>query len=324
MAAGLAVHATAGELVLKVVQEVGGGDADLAGEVHVLELAHGADQRVAAAAGDDQGVHGVVGVVELLGDVGALRGGGVGVDRVGEGGGVAGVGSVPLIDAGLIALPALLEGGVADGPALELDVAGALLDTLEGVGVVGGQELDELLAVANLVLVDGADVVLGVLGERVDVGRVLLRDHAVELSQVDLVVVAGVDGSGHLGVGGVADNDAVAAGGAEGLDGGSDLLGDVTLIDRGDLDAQDVGGLLDDVNGELAERVGGGPDRDADLDLVAVGAAVAVAGAAGEAAAGKTGVLEEVPPRNVAHSVSFPSFCFPHLRLVRKFTENNE
>ena len=62
---------------------------------------------------------------------------------------------------------------------------------------------------------------------------------------------------------------------------------------------------------------------------VSATAAVAVAGAASEAgkagdAAGKTGVLEEVPPRNVAHSVSFPSFCFPHLRLVRKFTENNE
>ena len=238
-----------------------------------------------AATGDDQGVHGVVGVVELLGDVGALRGGGVGVDRVGEGGLVARVGGVPLIDAGLVALPALLEGGVANGPGLELDVAGALLDALEGVGVVGGQKLDELLAVADLVLVDGADVVLGVLGERVDVGRVLLGDHAVELGQVDLVIVAGVDGGGHLGVGGVADDDAVAAGGAEGLDRGRDLLGDVALVDRGDLDAQDVGGLLDDVDGELAERVGGGSDRDADLDLVAVSAVAAVAGAAGQASA---------------------------------------
>ena len=84
--------------------------------------------------------------------------------------------------------------------------------------------------------------------------------------------------------------------------------------------------------GELAERVGGGPDRDADLDLVAVSAVsavAAVAGAAGQAgqtsdATGESGVLEEVPPRNVAHSVSFPSCCFPHLRLMRKFTENNE
>ena len=65
-----------------------------------------------------------------------------------------------------------------------------------------------------------------------------------------------------------------------------------------------------------------------DLDLVAVSAVAAVAGAAGQAgqtsdATGESGVLEEVPPRNVAHSVSFPSCCFPHLRLMRKFTEHN-
>ena len=120
--------------------------------------------------GDDQGVHALVVVVELLGDVGALGGGGVGVDRLGQGHGVVRVLLVPLLDAGLVALPALLEGGVADGPGLELDVAGALLDALVGLVVVGAEELDELLAVADLVLVDGADVVLGGLGDGVDVG----------------------------------------------------------------------------------------------------------------------------------------------------------
>ena len=316
MAAGLAVHTTGGELILEVIEEVGGGDADRAGEAHVCELADGAHERVAAAAGDDQGIHRRVGVIELLGDVRALGGRGVGVDGIGEGRLVAGVRSIPGVDTVLIALPAELERGVADGPGLELDVTGTLGESRVGIGVVGSEQLDELLAVTDLVLVDGADEVLGGLGERVDVRRRVLGDHAVELGEVDAVVVAGVDRGGHLGVGGVADDDAVAASGAERLDGSGDLLGDVALVDRGDLDAEDVGGLLDDVDGKLAERVRRAPDRDADLDLGAgaatrAGARVrAGAGAAGERASAcdaphQTCVLDEVPPRDVhAH---FPS-----------------
>ena len=320
VAAGLAVHAAALQLVLEVVEEVGRGAADRAGEAHVGELAHGAHQRVAAAAGDDEGVHARVGVVELLRDVGALGGRGVGVDGVGQGDGVAGVRGVPLLDALLVALPALLEGGVADGPTLELEVAGALLDALVGLVVVRGEQRDELLAVVDLVLVDGADVVLRALGEGVDVGGGVLGDHAVELGEVDLVVVAGVDGGGHLGVRGVADDDALAAGGAQRLDGGGHLLGDVALVDRGDLDAEDVGGLLDDVDGELAERVGRAPDGNADLDVVTVRAAAAVRAAA-PAAAGQrgaarerahhAGVLEEVPPRERPPSHLCPFRNFP-------------
>ena len=52
VAAGLGEHAARGELLGKVGEEVRRDDGDLAGLAHVLELADGAHQRVAAATGD--------------------------------------------------------------------------------------------------------------------------------------------------------------------------------------------------------------------------------------------------------------------------------
>ena len=309
MAAGLGEHAARGELLGEVGEEVRRDDGDLAGLAHVLELADGAHQRVAAATGDDEGVHVGVGVDELLGDLGALSGGGVRVDGVGHLGLVVGVSVVPLLQAGLVALPAELERGVADRPALEADVTGA--------GLVGAalleEETHERLAVEDLVLVDGAHVVLGLLGDVVDVGGSGLGDDAVELRDEHLVLVAGVDDGGHLGIRGVADDDAVAAGGSEGLGGSSDLLGDVALVDDGGVSAEDLGGLLADVDGQRAKGVGRAPDGDADLHLVARAGrppsrSAATVVARGEecgstqASAGDARKLEEIAPRKIAHS----------------------
>ena len=209
-----------------------------------------------------------------------------------------------LVETLLVALPAQLERGVANRPALEADGAGA--------GAVGtallGQEAHERLAIEHLVLMDGAHIVLGVLCRLVHIGRGILGDHAIELRDVHLVLVAGVDDGGHLGVCGVADDDAVAARRGKRLGGGGDLLGDVALVDDRGLDAQDVGGLLDDVDGQGAKRIRGAPGGDANLDLPALAGATRARAAAGgqqrchpETGSRNAPKLDEVAPRQTAH-----------------------
>ena len=258
MAAGLAGDGAVLETLAEIRQEVRGDDLDGARLASALDRCDRALERVAAAACGDEGVELRIRAHESLGSFRAALGGRACVLRVREFRLVVRMVRVPVLDAGLVAFPAAEPGRVALLPADEADVAAALVK----------EDLDEPLAVLYLVLMHSADVVRGLERLRVDVRVLVLVDDAEELRQVDAVVVGRLDGGSHLRVGRVADNDALAAGGDERLDGGRDLLRYMSLVDVDELYAERVRGLIEDALALGAEHIRRAPDGDADLHLV--------------------------------------------------------
>ena len=165
---------------------------------------------------------------------------------------------VPFLDASFVAFPTAEPGSVALLPADEADVTAALVET----------DLDELLAVLYFVLMDSADVVRGFDRLLVDVRVLVFVDDAEELCDVDAIVVGRLDGGSHLGVRGVADDDALAAGSDKVLDRSRDLLGYMPLIDVDKLYAQCICCGIQDALALRTEHVCRAPDRNTNLDLI--------------------------------------------------------
>ncbi len=164
---------------------------------------------------------------------------------------------VPFFYAGLVAFPSAKPCSVALLPADQTDVPVTLFD----------QDVDQVLAVLGLVLMDRAYEVLGICSCLIDLGAGFFADDTEELCQIYAVVVAGLNGGCHLCIGGVADDDALAACGSQCLNRSGNLLGYVALVYVLDINAKSVGSFVQDQFALGTQNVGGAPDGDADLDL---------------------------------------------------------
>ena len=262
MSAGLSKHSAALKLSIQVRKEVGGNNVDLSGKAFSLDLADGADKRISAAACNDQSVHVVreVGGNEVCGNLCTLIRGGVRINRLAQNCLIIRVCFVPLVDSLLIAFITGKEGSIADGPAFKHDVSVALLK----------KEVDQRVAVGNFIFMNSAKIVLGLLSQLVDRSALLsgVADDAEELGQINLVCFAGLDCGKHLRVSGVADDDTVAACGAQSLNRSGNLLGYVALVNILDLNIESCCSLVDDLLALRSENVSGAPDGDTDLDSV--------------------------------------------------------
>ena len=257
MSAGLACHGTVGKTLAKVGEEVSGNDVDVLCLACALNCCDRALERISAAACRNQSVKCGICVHKSFCCLGAALRGSACILGFGKLYRIIGMCCVPLFYARLITFPAAKPCGVALLPADQADVAVALVD----------QDLNQFLAVLGLILVNRADVILGIGSGLVDVSAGLLVDDTEELCEIDLVVIAGLDCGSHLGIGRVADDDALASCCTQLLYGSCNLLGYVALVNILNLNAESLSRLVDDQFALRTQNVCGAPDGNADLDL---------------------------------------------------------
>ena len=169
--------------------------------------------------------------------------------------------SIPLIYASLVAFPAAEPCGIALLPADQTDVAAALVK----------KDLHQLLAVFGFIFMNCACIIVGSLSQFIDVRIGIFADDAEELCQIYAVVIGGIDCGHHLCIRGVADDDTLAAGCDQLIDGSRNLLGYVALVNVLDLNAESLGCLVEDLLALGTENVCGAPDGYADLDVAVIG-----------------------------------------------------
>ena len=261
MAAGLACHGTVGQSLAKVRKEVSGNNVDVLGLAGALNSSDSALQRISAAACRDQSIQIRICAHQSFCSLGTTLGRSACVLRLGKLRRIIRMSCVPLLNACLVAFPSAEPGRVALLPADQADVAVALVQ----------KDLDQLLAVLRLVLVDSAHIVSGISCCLVDVCAGLGVDDAEELCKINAVVIAGLDGGSHFRIGGVADDDALASCRAELFDRSGNALGNMSLVNILDLDAQSLGCLVEDQLALRTENIGGAPDGHADLDVAVSG-----------------------------------------------------
>ena len=260
MSAGLTSHGTVLKSLSEIWKEVCGYNRDILGLAGSLNRRDCALQRLSAATCRNQCIQLRIRAHQCVGCLCAALGSGSCILRFGKGCLIIRMILVPLVNTGLVAFPSAEPCRITLLPADQTDVSAALVK----------QDVDQLLAVLRLVLMNSADIVIGSLSQIIDILAVLLADDAEELSQINLVRVAGRDCGLHLGICGVADDDALAACCAQLLDGSRNLLGYMSLVDILDIDAKRLCGLIQNLLTLRTKHVRGAPDGDTDRDVLVV------------------------------------------------------
>ena len=188
MSAGLTSHGAVLKSLSEIRKEVGGNDGDVLGLAGCLNCRDRALQRLSATACRNQRIQLRIRAHQCVGCLCAALGSGSCILRFGKGCLIIRMILVPLVNTGLVAFPSAEPCRIALLPADQTDVSAALVK----------QDVDQLLTVLRLVLMNSADIIIRSLCQIIDILAVLLADDTEELSQINLVCIAGRDCGLHL------------------------------------------------------------------------------------------------------------------------------
>ena len=256
MSAGLTCHGSVLKSLAKVRKEVCGNDRDLAGLSSLLYRTDRALQRLSAAAGRNQSIQFRIRAHQSISSLRATLRGGSCVLRFRQNSRIIRILFIPLVNSGLIAFPSAKPCRVTLLPADEADVSAALVK----------KNVHKLLTVLRLVLMDRTDIVIRSRRQLIDIRVCFFADDTEELCKIHTLVIAGGNRRGHLGICGVADDDALASCCAELVDRSGDLLGYVTLVNILYFNAKRFSSGVKDPLALGTKNVCRAPDGDTDLD----------------------------------------------------------
>ena len=168
--------------------------------------------------------------------------------------------SIPFFYACFVTFPSSKPGCISLLPADQTDVTITFLK----------KNIYKCLAVCRLILMNCSDIVRRVSSHLIDISAVLLADYTEELCQIYFVVITGFNCGCHLCIRRVTDNDTLASCCCQLLYGSSNFLGNMSLVNVLNLNAQCFCCLVKDQFTLRSQYVGRRPDRNTNLDVAVV------------------------------------------------------